>query len=374
MTHQVTNRQLNDIELDPAICHGSFSECADSENQVETEGPEGGEPSSTLIESSNSDQHLDSDSWRREVTARLQRYRTRRKPKEPRYPSLLLPFDAPECRSRYTVVSTEPVVEDAAQEPVEGTIAANAGSDDSVFVSSDRRLPAGSATPADSKRTETRADLPSEFSAKVIEFPRSAAIPVSYANELAEPVLDFDRPRIVEAPETLPPPPALGGILIEPEQNLAAESEAVASPAALSASIARRALAAALDGLIIVLTLAAMVAVFLRFNPSCIPDSRPDRTTLLLIAGILGSVVALLAGAFEYAFIVYTGSTPGLIAARLRLARFDGSPLNRRIRRWRVLASFLSAFSIGLGYVWGFLDENGLSWHDRITHTHIRNL
>src|SRR5271163_4252181 len=40
------------------------------------------------------------DSWRDELTARLERYRTRRKPRTPRYPSLLLPFDAPENWSR----------------------------------------------------------------------------------------------------------------------------------------------------------------------------------------------------------------------------------------------------------------------------------
>ena len=40
------------------------------------------------------------DSWRVEVAARLERYRTRRKPRTPRYPSLLLPFDAPESWSR----------------------------------------------------------------------------------------------------------------------------------------------------------------------------------------------------------------------------------------------------------------------------------
>src|SRR5260370_35239456 len=40
------------------------------------------------------------DSWRVEVAARLERYRTRRKPRAPRYPSLLLPFDAPESWSR----------------------------------------------------------------------------------------------------------------------------------------------------------------------------------------------------------------------------------------------------------------------------------
>src|SRR5580692_45035 len=34
------------------------------------------------------------DSWRIELAARLDRYRTRRKPRSPRYPSLLLPFES----------------------------------------------------------------------------------------------------------------------------------------------------------------------------------------------------------------------------------------------------------------------------------------
>src|ERR1700728_2595179 len=45
---------------------------------------------------------LSADSWRVEVAARLERYRTRRKARTPRYPSLLLPFDAPENWSRAT--------------------------------------------------------------------------------------------------------------------------------------------------------------------------------------------------------------------------------------------------------------------------------
>src|SRR6202795_51344 len=51
---------------------------------------------------SNADPNADpnSDSWRVEVAARLARYRTRRKPRTPRYPSLLLPFDSPESGSR----------------------------------------------------------------------------------------------------------------------------------------------------------------------------------------------------------------------------------------------------------------------------------
>jgi uncharacterized RDD family membrane protein YckC len=92
-----------------------------------------------------------------------------------------------------------------------------------------------------------------------------------------------------------------------------------------------------------------------------------------MLAGALGVVAVLLWAAYEFLFVVYTGSTPGLRAARLRLAGFDGSPLNRRLRRWRVLASFLSAFSAGLGYLWCVLDQDGLCWHDRITGTHVQS-
>jgi hypothetical protein len=36
-----------------------------------------------------------------------------------------------------------------------------------------------------------------------------------------------------------------------------------------------------------------------------------------------------------------------------------------------VLASYLSAASLGMGYAWVFLDEDVLCWHDRITHTYL---
>jgi uncharacterized RDD family membrane protein YckC len=68
---------------------------------------------------------------------------------------------------------------------------------------------------------------------------------------------------------------------------------------------------------------------------------------------------------------VYTGATPGLKLAKLRLSRFDGSPVSKSLRRWRVLASALSGISLGLGYAWCILDEDQLCWHDRITETYM---
>jgi hypothetical protein len=57
--------------------------------------------------------------------------------------------------------------------------------------------------------------------------------------------------------------------------------------------------------------------------------------------------------------------------AKLQLSCFDGAAVPRKTRRWRVLASVLSALSLALGYAWCFLDEDRLCWHDRITRTYM---
>ncbi len=168
-------------------------------------------------------------------------------------------------------------------------------------------------------------------------------------------------------------------MLMEPAQPEPAGRQAGADfplPSA-SASIARRALAALVDGIVLGTALAAFAAIFLRLNPSLNPELKLSlnllRGPLPMVAAALALVTLLFWAAYEFLFVVYTGSTPGLRAARLRLAAFDGSPLNRRSRRWRVLASFLSACSAGLGYFWCFLDQDGLCWHDRITRTHVES-
>jgi len=299
------------------------------------------------------------DSWRVEVAARLERYRTRRKPRTPRYPSLLLPFDPPESWSRPAPLTRS--AEDGSAKIGSAAAPLRAGQDSTLQVREERTA---LAEPTFDEPRQTP-----EQSAKVIEFPRSAAIPVFHPSDLADPVLDLDRPRIVEAPEILPPPPTLGGMLIEPAPQEPADRRADFPSALPSASIVRRVLAALVDSAILAIALTAFAAIFLRLNPSL--NSVPGPLPLLTAA--LGMVAVLLWAAYEFFFVVYTGSTPGLRAARLRLTAFDGSPLNRRARRWRVLASFLSVFSAGLGYLWCVLDQDGLCWHDRITRTYVQS-
>lgn len=294
-------------------------------------------------ENTRSDFELDGDSWRREVAARLQRYRTRRRPRPPRYPSLRLPFD-----------SFEPTPSAASLHGPAAPAAATALAQEAapeIEASLDEPGSLSIVSPASANEPE----LPSN----VIEFPRSAVLPIVHSNALAEPILD--RPRIVEVPEVLPPPPAMGGILMDSMPGREPEPKQASCMATTPVSMGSRILAGLLDSLIIGGALAAFGGMFYWLN-SYLPP-RP----VMMMAGLIAS--AALWGAYQFLFVVYSGATPGMRLARLRLANFDGSPVGRSRRRWRVLASYLSALSLGLGYLWSLLDEDGLCWHDRMTHT-----
>src|SRR6266404_7078077 len=128
---------------------------------------------------------LDAEYRRREVASRLERYRARRKPRAPRYPSLRLPFDSSDNWL-----------------PVSGSALAMSAAAPELTRENQQQKAAQAVDLRQAIAQEP------ELFANVIEFPRSAAVPVYHANELAEPI--FERPRIVEAPEILPPPPALG--------------------------------------------------------------------------------------------------------------------------------------------------------------------
>ena len=295
----------------------------------------------------------DPSAWRDELSARLNRYRSRRKAPPLRYPSLRLPFGP-----AATAVKTPPL-EDASSQvfesPTEDVVESER---------SDSGIPAvQSESSAHLKQTErapsSRAVSPG---AKIIEFPRFAwGPPPPPPDQLAEPVID--RPRILEVPDAAPPLPALGGITIEPAHVEETEKRPGIDIPLQSAPLGRRMLASLIDGLII-----GTASVLFGFIFWKIALVRPPQVQLWsLIAGIPFVFWA----AYQYLLIVHAGSTPGLHLARLQLSHFDGTPTRRSLRRWRVLASYLSAASLGMGYAWLFLDEDSLCWHDRITHTYL---
>ena len=287
----------------------------------------------------------DPDSWRREVAARVSHYRARRRTREPRYPSLQLRFESEPVWNAPTTPAS----------PLQAASAVSAA-----------RQNSGSATVPRIQLAEA-ADYPrilpaptTETTAKVIEFSDYSSAG-RLPEELAEPVLD--RPRIIEAPELAQPPPALGGISIEPAEEPAGQRRPGFEMPLRTASLGRRLAAGGIDATLVLSAFAAFAYIFFRITTE-VPSPAKAAGAAIFLAGVLWA-------AYQYLLLVFSGATPGLKLAKLELQRFDGTPVLRRTRNWRVLASVLSGLSLGLGYAWCLLDEDELCWHDRITRTHM---
>ncbi len=293
----------------------------------------------------------DPDSWRHEVAARVDNYRTRRRPRAPRYPSLQLKFEPYEPSSSGHAAASQ-----AATTVVPSGLA--------VAMQDAIAVPQGE--PWTQPETYDGRSNVQDAGARILEFPRSVAppppvFPPPVFDELAEPVVN--RPRILEVPELELPPPALGGILMDPVAEPEKERRPGFELPLQAAPFSRRLLAGAIDSLIVVTAFAIFTYIFFRIT-SIVPA--PQQA-----AGISVSLIGLFWITYQYLLLVFTGTTAGLKLSRLQLSRFDGSAVPVRIRRWRVLASVLSGFSLALGYAWCFLDEDRLSWHDRITRTYM---
>jgi hypothetical protein len=285
----------------------------------------------------------DGDSWRQEVASRVNRYRARRRGRGPRYASLQLEFETTERSWENNI----PVRESGNSPKSNLSVAIHP---------KDLAEPATQPT-ASSDETRSFSDAPG----KILPFPRMAAPPPVRTDELADPVLDG--PRIIEVPEVTPPPPALGGILMEPAEEAKSERRPGFELPLQAAPMSRRLAAAFVDSLLVGVALAGFEYGFFRITAFIPP--------LVQTAGISAGLAGILWFSYQYLLLVFSATTPGLKVSRLRLNRFDGSAVPRSLRRWRVLASALSALSLGLGYAWCFLDEDQLSWHDRITRTYM---
>ena len=303
--------------------------------------------------------------WREELAAKMQNYRARRKPREPKYPSLQIPLHLPvgpsvgrpleafsgpfsafdsfqptTASASRSSLALEPVASER-EFAVPGTIENSQAGPELVETATDASAPAP----------------PTPAPTNLIEFPRS--MDFEAWDGLAEPLVE--QPRILEAPELSPPAPALGGILLG-----ALEGSPVLTddrPPCVSA-IGRRILAALVD-----LVFVCAAVMFYEWITIKIAHEIPSRSLLLVSAGV--ALVAFWLG-YQYLLMTYSGTTLGLRACSLELVAVDGSVPGRKQRRWRLLASLLSASSMMFGYAWALLDEEQMCWHDRISRTYLR--
>jgi uncharacterized RDD family membrane protein YckC len=124
---------------------------------------------------------------------------------------------------------------------------------------------------------------------------------------------------------------------------------------------AHRALAAALDGSLILLATAIFGIIFymaggkLAFSPKTLP--------------VLVAVVAAFVIFYEILWCLAGGDSAGMRWARLTLVDFDGQRPHRKQRFYRLASGVLSLLAAGIGLLWALVDEETLTWHDHISKT-----
>ena len=115
---------------------------------------------------------------------------------------------------------------------------------------------------------------------------------------------------------------------------------------------------------------ALTLAAFVVFASSVRLLTGPLAVDPLLVASLLLAYGAIALG-YGAVFLCLAGATPAMKWLGLRLVDFDGRPPFRRQLFWRFLGAFVSAGSFLLGFLWAAIDEEHLSWHDRISKTFL---
>ena len=166
-----------------------------------------------------------------------------------------------------------------------------------------------------------------------------------------------------------------------PESYLSSASTVRPRPLVDVASIPRRLMAVALDGTILLTALAAFAATFAAVACRAASGSLfvrgaqvASQTGLQLRPALVACALtlAIFYLFYQMLFFTFSESTPGMRAVRIALCTFDDENPTRRALRRRVLASLISACPLALGLLWAALDENRLTWHDRLTRSYQR--
>ena len=153
--------------------------------------------------------------------------------------------------------------------------------------------------------------------------------------------------------EFLPPAPAK-------PRTLGTSVEAVICCEAPVATPSHRAVAAALDGSMVLIGYGLFLVAFYLLGAGFALDK--------LTLGILGGMLGLMAVTYKLYWAIAGTESAGMRWMRLRLVTFDGLPPEGRQFVVRFAASCMSLSTV-LGQLWLLVDEESLAWQDHISRT-----
>jgi len=149
------------------------------------------------------------------------------------------------------------------------------------------------------------------------------------------------------------------------------------------ASIRRRVAAMTINAAIVAAGLAVFAVLFLAIMEhtvlsgagllSQVAGSFAGRQGIQSALPFAACAFGLLAAMYQALFFAFSTATPGMRLARIALCTFsDENPTRAAVRR-RLPALLLSAAPLGFGFLWAALDEERLTWHDRICGIYLRS-
>jgi len=90
-----------------------------------------------------------------------------------------------------------------------------------------------------------------------------------------------------------------------------------------------------------------------------------------LSAAVCFSTFAFVYVQYFCLFTIFGGTTPGMMVRGLQVASFSGETPTARQLFWRAVGYLISAGTFFLGFFWALWDEDGMTWHDRISRTYL---
>ncbi|HMF64507.1 MAG TPA: RDD family protein [Edaphobacter sp.] len=233
-----------------------------------------------------------------------------------------------------------------------------------------------------------------EIPANLIEFPRQLVAARKARPRLAEGplredadldqqsaqlrIFEVEATQISSAPAVESVAPEWSSILLGAQPAPAPvaevpEAQFVPSPAPQTAPLNLRLMAAIVDGCIVLATFLTFTAVF-AVTIGKLPGAPADAPMSPQTAGIASAgILAFLTLLYQVLFFTFSEATPGMRYARIGLCTFSDDNPTRAAMRRRIFAAFLSICPLGIGFLWAFLDDDGLGWHDRISRMYQRS-
>jgi uncharacterized RDD family membrane protein YckC len=208
-------------------------------------------------------------------------------------------------------------------------------------------------------RTDTLPDV--ERPALDLPTPRAAApqrraLPPNKPERRTSPLPSPAEPvRAARAPEAPPP--------IVDLRPVGGDSPRQGRPQPLPAPLLVRAIAGAMDLGVALLATGVFTAIVYQMERVTLSPDEAMR--------VVGAAFALILTCYLFCFLLYAGRTAGMSWLGLSVLNIDGEAPAASQRRSRAFGTLLSLAALGVGFIWAAADEQGLTWHDRMSRTFV---